>query len=188
MSVHDEITRAEMDILEAKRKLADLRRQVPPEEVEDHVLKDRDGNPVRLSDAFGAKEDLIVVHNMGTFCPYCTMWADGLDGVLDHLENNAAFVVVSPDPPATQRAFAEGRGWRFRMLSAEGSRFTHDMGYARDDGAVLPGFSTFRKREDGTVVRIAHRPFGPGDDFCSVWHVFDLLAGGAGEWQPKLAY
>jgi hypothetical protein len=30
--------------------------------------------------------------------------------------------------------------------------------------------------------------FSPGDDFCNVWHLFDLIPEGASGWQPKLGY
>jgi len=32
------------------------------------------------------------------------------------------------------------------------------------------------------------RRFNPGDDFCALWHIFDLLPGGAGDWQAKYRY
>ena len=46
---------------------------------------------------------------------------------------------------------------------------------------VAPGVSVFR-REGDTVVRISDTGFGPSDDFCTLWHFFDLLPGGVGEW------
>ncbi len=185
--VEREIAAAEEEMLAVRKKLSDLRSQLPQQDFQDYALTDWDGNAVRLSELFGDKGDLLVVHNMGTTCPYCTMWADGLNGVLHHLENRAGFAVVSPDPPAKQRAFAEGRGWTFRMLSAEGSAFTRDAGY-ENDGSPMPGVSAFRKDELGNIFRTAQAPFGPGDDFCAVWHLFDLLAEGVGNWQPKFQY
>ncbi len=29
---------------------------------------------------------------------------------------------------------------------------------------------------------------GAGDAFCSVWHFFDMLPGGAGDWAPQFKY
>jgi hypothetical protein len=37
-------------------------------------------------------------------------------------------------------------------------------------------------------MRVADEPFSPGDDFCIVWPIFDLLPGGAGNWDPKYKY
>lgn len=140
---------------------------------------------VALRDLFGAHDDLILVHNMGAGCAYCTLWADGFNGVVQHLENRAAFVVVSPDAPAAQQQFAASRGWRFRMVSDQAD-FTESMGYKRGD-MVTPGFSAFR-RQGAAVHRVGHSPFGPGDAYCSVWHVFAMLEGGADGWQPKHVY
>jgi len=65
-----------------------------------------------LAGLFGRKDDLVVIHNMGSSCPYCTLWADGFNGLYDHLANRAAFALSSPDAPAAQKRFAEGpRDW-----------------------------------------------------------------------------
>ena len=178
------------DIQKKQKQLYELLKQRGPETVEDHALKGPDGD-VSLSALFGDHEDLLVVHNMGRSCPYCTLWADGFQGVHQHLENRAAFVVVSPDTPDVQAEFAASRGWTFRMLSAAGTSFTADMGYeVEHEGKTYytPGFSTYRKGEDGSIVRIAHAPFGPGDPYCAVWHLFALFEGGVGKWQPKFSY
>jgi hypothetical protein len=37
-------------------------------------------------------------------------------------------------------------------------------------------------------VRVSDTGFSPGDDFCALWHLFDLLPGGAGDWQAKYRY
>ena len=185
-----EIEALEKELLEGHKRLAELRRAQEPEPVEDYELLAPEG-PVSLSSAFGGKQDLIVVHNMGRTCPYCTMWADGLNGLLPHLENRAAFVVVSPDTPEVQAEFAGSRGWRFRMLSAASSSFTRDLGYAFERGGkwwMLPGFSTFRRKDDGSVVRIAHGPFGPGDPFNGAFHLFAHLANGVDGWEARFTY
>jgi predicted dithiol-disulfide oxidoreductase (DUF899 family) len=95
---------------------------------------------VRLSELFGDKADLFVIHNMGQSCPYCTLWADGFNGAYAHLSNRAAFVVSSPDTPEKQRKFAESRHWTFPMVSHEGTTFAEDMGY-HQDGSWMPGVS-----------------------------------------------
>jgi predicted dithiol-disulfide oxidoreductase (DUF899 family) len=124
---------------------------------------------------------------MGSFCSYCTLWADGFNGVLPHLEDRVPVVVISPDPPDKQRAFAESRGWRFRMVSAEKGSFIKDMGFLLDDG-FWPGASAFHKNDDGSITRISKCFFGPGDPYCAVWHLFALLRGGTDGWEPKLTY
>lgn len=188
LDLDHEISKAEKEAMKAKEKLAKLRRRLPDLEVEDYTLLDAAGEKVALSSLFGEKDELILIHNMGKSCPYCTMWADGFNGVVKHLEDRAAFVVVSPDPPEEQAKFAASRGWTFGMLSAHGTSFAKDLGFQAKDGGYKPGVSVFRKRKDGTIVRISQARFGPGDDFCSVWHLFDLLPSGRAGWEPKFKY
>lgn len=176
----------EEQIQKDQERLAAMKRALPPAPVEDYILQGWDG-PVRLSELFGGKRDLVVIHNMGKGCVYCTLWADGWNGVVPHLEDRAGFAVVSPDPPSVQREFALGRGWRFRMASGEGSTFIQDMGF-RAEKSWMPGVSTFRRDEGGGIVRVARARFGPGDPFAGIWHLFALLRDGAGDWKPKYRY
>ena len=162
-------------------------RERPAEPVDDLELTGQDGEVVRLSSLFGERSDLIVIHNMGGGCGYCTMWADGLNGLLPHLEDRAAVVLVSPDAPDVQRRIADERGWRFRLYSAKGHEFSERLGFERD-GSMLPGFSTFQRQEDGTIHRVSSDGFGPGDLYNAAWPMFEHLAGGPGEWGPKQRY
>jgi predicted dithiol-disulfide oxidoreductase (DUF899 family) len=173
------------EIAALREKMRAAQQEVEPEEVEDYRFQSIDG-AIQLSELFGGKEFLFVIHNMGVGCPNCTMWADGFNGVLPHLENRAAFVVSSPDDPATQRAFAASRGWRFRMVSHQGTSFAADMGYRNEQG-WLPGVSVFRRIGD-RIYRVSDAPFDQGDDFCAVYHLFDLLPEGAAGWRPQFSY
>ena len=176
----------EAALVRRHRQLAALKRQAPPEPIADYTLQTPAG-PVKLSALFGGKRDLVVVHNMGRQCRYCTLWADGFNGVLPHLTDRAAFAVVSPDSVTVQQKFAASRGWRFPMASGQGSTFIEDMGYLPKPDEPLPGVSTFvRKR--GKIFRVATAPFGPLDPFCSVWHFFALLSDGIDDWEPQYRY
>lgn len=168
-----------------RAEMRTLQAAVAPEQVEDYLFAAPDG-PVALSDLFGGKPDLFIIHNMGKSCPACTMWADGFNGVLPHLESRAAFVVSSPDDPQTQQEFAQSRGWRFRMVSHAQNGFAADMGYRSEKG-FRPGVSVFRK-EDGRILRVSDTGLGPGDDFCAVWHFFEMLPEGPNGWRMKFAY
>jgi predicted dithiol-disulfide oxidoreductase (DUF899 family) len=175
-------------------KLADYRRQiaairermretlagVEPQEMQDYEFTSAEGT-VRLSELFGQHEDLILIHNMGVSCSYCTLWADGYNGIHPHVVTRAGFAVSSPDRPPVQKKFAESRGWRFPMVSHAGTTFANDMGYVSTNGGWMPGVSVFR-REGATILRVSDTGFSPGDDFCTLWHFFDLLPGGVGEW------
>jgi predicted dithiol-disulfide oxidoreductase (DUF899 family) len=69
--------------------------------------------------------------------------------------------------------------------SNQGTAFAEDMGY-RPNGRAMPGVSVFKRKGD-KILRVADTAFSPGDDFCSVWHLFDLIPEGAAGWQPKFA-
>ena len=171
---------------ELRKKMRDVQAAVEPEPVKDYTFRRAGGADVRLSELFGGKDDLFVIHNMGRSCPYCTLWADGFNGAYAHLADRAAFVLSSPDSPEQQRQFAESRNWTFPMVSHQGTTFAADMGYRSEDG-FMPGVSVFR-REDGRILRVSDAAFQPGDDFCYVWHFFDLMPKGAAGWRPKYTY
>jgi predicted dithiol-disulfide oxidoreductase (DUF899 family) len=178
---------------ELGQRIADIRVEMQsllattePQVVQDYRFASSRGE-LSLSQLFGDKADLFVIHNMGRSCPYCTLWADGYNGVYEHLASRAVFVMSSPDPPAVQREFAAGRGWKFPMVSHQGTSFAQDMGYRSDKGNWLPGVSVFQ-RQGGRIVRVADSGFHPGDDFCAVWHFFDLLPQGRADWQARFAY
>lgn len=187
-ALNSDIAELEAQILDLKKKLSDARRRSPGERVPDLALVARDGSPKRLSDFFQGRADLLAVHNMGKRCVYCTLWADGFVGVWPHLNDRTAFVLVSEDDPATLDEFAHSRGWPFPVASMKGTDFAKALGVAHEDVHQQPGVSAFRRNADGTITRTGHAPFGPGDDFCSVWPLLDLLDGGAKEWAPKYSY
>src|SRR5262245_53204167 len=117
--------------------MRDVQAAVGPDPVKYYTFQRAGGGSVRLSELFGDKADLFVIHNMGQSCPYCTLWADGFNGAYAHLSNRAAFVISSPDTPEKQQKFAESRHWTFPMVSHEGTTFAEDMGY-RQDGGWMP--------------------------------------------------
>lgn len=183
---HETLTGHRARIAELRAEMRQVQSTIEPQPVQDYVFQTLDG-PVALSALFGDKTDLFVIHNMGTGCTSCTMWADGFNGVYDHLASRAAFVVSSPNTPAVQRDFAAGRGWRFPMVSHEGSSFAQDMGYRGANGGWHPGVSVFQKRGD-RIVRVSDAELGPGDDFCVTYHLFDMIPEGVAAWSPKYAY
>lgn len=178
------IQELEAQIEGLKQELSKARKEADPEPIKDYTFQTATGETT-LFQMFGDKQDLLVVHNMGKSCNYCTMWADLLTAQLRHLETRAAVVLVSPDAPETQQEFARQRGWGMKMASDRGGDFTPDMGFKTEKDGYWPGVSAFHRNNDGTIVRTGKAVFGPGDDFCPPWHFFDLLQGGAGDWEPQ---
>jgi len=158
----------------------------PLEQVNDYELVDSKGQKTKLSQLFGSKKDLILVHNMGNSCPYCTMWADGFNGLLPHLEDRTSFALSSPDEPSVQKKFSDSRGWKFKMVSTKGTSLAKDMGFEQD-GMPQPGVSVFYK-EDDRIIRVGRDNFGPGDKYCPTFPLFDLLKDGTNNWQAKFKY
>jgi predicted dithiol-disulfide oxidoreductase (DUF899 family) len=183
-----QVDELEYQLQDIKRKLGELRRQRPREEIRDYQLLDSEGREAPLSSLFGDQSRLILVHNMGRHCSYCTMWADGFTGLLPHLESRAAFAVTSPDLPDAQKELVQSRGWNFPVYSTQGTSFVADMGFDDELEGLMPGVSVFTKETDGKMYRVSRAEFGPGDNFCAVWHFFDMLPEGIDGWEPKLSY
>ena len=170
------------EIAEKKKQLAELRRQ-NRELVKDYVLDTVDG-PKPLSSFFGDKDELVVIHNMGRGCNYCSLWADGLTGFTKHILTRAGFVLVSADSAERVAETAQRRGWNFTVASNGDSAFAKDMGFTSEDGSPWPGISAFTK-EDGQIYRRGYSELGPGDEYCAIWGIWDLFPTGEGDWEPK---
>ncbi len=183
-----QVEELEYQLQDIKRKLAQLRRERPREEIGDYQLLDCEGRKASLSTLFGDHSRLILVHNMGRGCTYCTMWADGFVGLVPHLNDRAGFVVTSPDEPAAQKAFARSRGWNFPMYSVAGTSLVSDLGFDDPEQGLMPGVSVLVKETDGKIYRVGRAEFGPGDDYCPVWHFLELFPEGIDGWEPKLNY
>jgi predicted dithiol-disulfide oxidoreductase (DUF899 family) len=111
------------------------------------------------------------------------------------LASRAAFVVSSPNPVDVQKAFAAERGWRFPMVCHAETSFASDLGYRRPGadtfgdklGGWWPGVSVFR-RDGDRIVRMSDAELGPGDGFCVVYSLFDLVPGSSLNWEPQYRY
>lgn len=186
-SLYEEIAALQKEIEEKREKILELRSKAELESINDYELKDRNGKEVMLSSLFDERDELMVIHNMGKRCTYCTLWADGFNGLALPLADRMPFVVVSPDAPAVQKEFAESRGWKFNMLSADGTTFIKDLGFEPEPKSYWPGVSAL-VRKDGKIYRASYDHFGPGDAYCSVWHLFDLFPKKDAGWQPRYDY
>lgn len=186
-----EIEQIFQEIQEKRNKIIELLKANPLTIEKEYSFTDWSNKRVSLSDLFGDKDDLIVIHNMGKGCVYCTLWADEINGIRDHLANRSSLVLINPNSIEVQKEFAASRGWQFRILSDADMDFTFDMGFAREkDGKryAQPGFSTFHREENGTITRIGYDEFGPGDQYSSVWHYLDMLKDGPKDWEPEYSY
>ena len=184
----NEIASLEKELRDKKQKLTELKRALPPKKISDYTFLDVDANEISLAALFGDKKELMLIHNMGKGCRYCTLWADEYNGVIDHLENRVPFAVISPDVPLMMREFAESRNWKFKILSSYGTSFKKDIGFENDKGKLMPGVSVFIKDETGNIFETNHDRFGPGDAYCGTWSFLDLLPQGSNGWEPQYKY
>ena len=163
-ATNNEITELEAQIGELMVKLNELRRENVGPAVNNYSFNTFDGE-VTLLDLFADKNKLLVIHNMGQGCRYCTLWADGFNGLLQHLESAMSVVLVSKDAPEIQRTFAKSRGWGFRLASHAGGDYIREQTVV--EGADnMPGAVVY-EREGDAIYRKSGSVFGPGDIYCS---------------------
>lgn len=185
MSQTKDIRALEMEIYELGLKLHQMRKEAPRDVVPDYPLQTLEGT-TSLRELFGERDKLLVIHNMGQGCRYCTLWADGINAFLPHLESTLSVVLVSKDDPVIQRRLANSRGWRFRMASHGGGEYIREQNTQADQnnspGAVCYGL------QEGSIVRLGSSNFGPGDQYCSMWPLLSLAGIGVGDWTPQFSY
>lgn len=180
-----EITELEKQLYELTTKLNALRKTNSGDEVDNYTFSTLDGE-VTLLELFGENDRLLVIHNMGQGCRYCTLWADGFNGFLPHLESAMSVALVSKDPPDLQRKFANSRGWRFRQASHGGGQYIQDQSVMTGEKNV-PGAVVYER--DGTrITRKNAAVFGPGDLYCSIWNLLGMAGLDAGNWTPQYNY
>ena len=180
-----EILELERKIFELTAKLNELRKSSTGKEVRNYAFATLDGETSLLS-MFGDKKQLLLIHNMGQGCRYCTLWADGFNGFLPHLESVMSVVLVSKDPPELQRRFANSRDWRFRMASHGGGDYIREQ-TVMNDTENMPGAVVY-ERDGNQITRKNSCVFGPGDIYCSMWSLLGLAGMGENDWTPQYAY
>lgn len=183
-----EIVQLEQQIFELTTKLNELRKSNSGEVVTNYVF-DTQAGETNLVELFGDHDRLLAIHNMGQACRYCTLWADGLNGFLPHLESTMAVVLVSKDSPETQRTFANSRGWRFRLASHGGGDYAREQTVATvaEGSTNMPGAVVYERKGDD-IVRKNAVVFGPGDLYCSIWNILALAGLSEDNWTPQFNY
>ena len=187
----------EIELRQQIEDVAALRRSLPPGPVIPDYSFIENGSRVRLAELFeDGKPYLILYHLMywaddDEFCPMCSLWIDGFNGVAPHVTQRANFVVATRAPEERLKEWAERRGWhRLRLLSDDGPTFARDID--AEDAEGDPDSTVVVLAKDGDRVRhvyTAHpvledRPRGI-DLLCPVWHLFDLMPSGRGDWNAS---
>lgn len=181
----NQVQKLENEIFQLTVKLNQARRDSAPIAVPDYKFRDLNGE-VSLRELFGPHENLIAIHNMGQGCRYCTTWADGINGFVTHLEDKFGLVLLSKDEPELQRRFANSRGWRFRMASHAGTKYSTEQSVITGK-ENMPGIVWYTRSGD-KVFRKNASVFGPGDQFCSLWPILSLGGFNEENWTPQFNY
>jgi predicted dithiol-disulfide oxidoreductase (DUF899 family) len=212
-SRREELRQAEVGLMRQREKVAALRRRLPAgASVQDYEFLEgprhlADGDEpettVRLSELFTAPARALVVQHVmygkaqESPCPMCTLWVDGLNAVVRHIERNADYVIASAAEPAVLRAHARARGWdNVRLLSCGDNTFQYDFCAEDEQGNQNSAFSVFTLDPDGSPrhfytshPQMADDASERGVDLLSpVWHLLDLTPQGRGEWYAGLDY
>jgi len=185
MSENNEILKIENEIGELVKKLEKLRKTNVPKEVKNYKFKTPTGE-VSLLDLFAGKDTLLAIHNMGQGCRYCTLWADGINPYVTHLESQVSLVLLSKDAPEVQRKFANSRQWRFTMASHGGGEYIQEQSVSLGE-SNHPGIVCYQ-RKGNQIFRKNASQFGPGDLFCSQWHLLSVAGIGTEDWTPQYTY
>ena len=213
LAKREDVRLAEMELLKARERVAELRRALPMgaeisdyEFIEGPTSLDDGDEPVRttkLSELFTAPDrSLVIYHFMfgkkqTTACPMCTAWIDGYNGVAHHLAQTTDFAIVAAADPAQLRQYGRERGWdKLRLLSAGDSTFKYDLGSEDKEGNQDSEISVFTKDSDGTLRHFysGHPWLDPKikergiDELTPIWNILDLTPQGRGTFYTSLDY
>ncbi len=142
-----ELLGAERELEEHAKRVEEQRRELPWVPVEKEYTFATNDGPKSLPELFEGRTQLLIYHLMfgedwEVACPGCTSLADGLDGVVMHLnERDVTLLCMSHVPLEKLVAYKKLRGWTVPWVSGHGDDFLFDYGYA------------FRREEMSGIVR-----------------------------------
>jgi predicted dithiol-disulfide oxidoreductase (DUF899 family) len=203
--VRDELLEAEIALKDQVGRVAALRRRLPADTViEDCGFEElRDGQTVavRLSELFDdPNKPLLLMHFMQGKkqqdpCPMCTLWADGYNALVPHLEQRVNFAVLVAGGLQPFIDYASGRGWNnLRIVSAADSDLKLRLGFEGPEGDQHPGVSVFRLEADQLThftsmsAMMDEGHFNGMDLLSPFWHFLDLTPEGREDFFPKASY
>lgn len=126
----------EHELTRLNEELLTQRRQLPWVPVEKTYTFDTEEGSKTLEELFDGRSQLLIYHLMfgphySGACPGCSGLADHFDGGVVHLEHrDVTFRAVSRAPLEKLLAYKQRMGWRFPWVSAFGSDFPYDFGFA----------------------------------------------------------
>jgi len=142
-----ELLVAERELEAHTERVEEQRRELPWVPVEKEYEFATENGSRTLPELFEGRSRLLIYHLMfgedwEVACPGCTSLADGVSGTVAHLNNRGVTLVCMSLAPLEKLAeYKAGRGWTVPWVSAHGSDFLFDYGFA------------FRREEMSGIVR-----------------------------------
>ena len=188
---------AEIDLRDRIEAVAAMRRSLPPGPVVPDYTFVENGGHVRLSELFTEDKPYLILYHLmywakdDDFCPMCSMWIDGFNGIAPHVTERANFVIASRAPLHRLQSWGADRQWnRLRLLSDDGPSFARDIDAEDAEGNPDSTVTVFAK--DGDRVRHVYTAHPMLDDrergidlLSPVWNLYDLMPSGRGDWYPS---
>jgi predicted dithiol-disulfide oxidoreductase (DUF899 family) len=131
-----ELLGAERELEEHAKRVEQQRRELPWVPVEKEYTFATDDGPKSLPELFEGRSQLLIYHLMfgedwAVACPGCSAVADGLGGVVTHLnDRDVTLLCMSRAPLEKLVAYKRPRGWTVPYVSGYGGDFLFDYGYA----------------------------------------------------------
>jgi predicted dithiol-disulfide oxidoreductase (DUF899 family) len=142
-----ELLAAERELEEHTERVEGQRRELPWVPVDKEYRFATEAGSRTLPELFEGRSRLLIYHLMfgedwEVACPGCSSLADGLSGTVAHLnDRDLTLICMSQAPLEKLAAYKAPRGWTVPWVSASGSDFLFDYGYA------------FRREEMSGLVR-----------------------------------
>jgi predicted dithiol-disulfide oxidoreductase (DUF899 family) len=120
-------------------ELARQRRELPWVRVEKEYRFDTDDGEKALVELFDGRSQLLVYHFMfgpsyEAGCPTCSSMADGIDGLVPHLQaRDVTFLFVSQAPLEKLKAYERRMGWSIPWVSSARTDFNSDLGFSSSE-------------------------------------------------------
>ncbi|MBV9367112.1 MAG: DUF899 domain-containing protein [Solirubrobacterales bacterium] len=131
-----ELLAAERELEEHAERVEQRRRELPWVPVEKEYSFATEDGPKSLPELFEGRSQLLIYHlmfgeNWEVACPGCSSLADGLSGTVVHLnDRGVTLICMSQAPREKLLAYKQRHGWTVPWVSAYGTDFLFDYGYA----------------------------------------------------------
>jgi len=131
-----ELLGAERELEEHAKQVEEQRRELPWVAVEKQYRFATEEGRKSLPELFDGRSQLLIYHLMfgedwAVACPGCSSLADGLGGVVTHMnDRDITLLCMSYAPLDKLLAYKARRGWTVPYVSAHGGDFLFDFGYA----------------------------------------------------------